>query len=170
MNNPKDITEKILKAFDNQFIDAASMIIDCRDLARAYLKLEKKIANKNISIAGLDMDLDSYKKQTFNLKSEITKLKEENEKLSEMVNEHIKNATLQYEEYKLLHRKHKELETKLSLEQQDRESEKRTYKTRIEAAEGYITELKIKLILANNTIHGEFCGEKCHPLHLEVNI
>lgn len=62
------------------------------------------------------------------------------------------------------------LKTKLSLEQQDRESEKRTYKTRIEAAEGYITELKIKLILANNTIHGEFCGEKCHPLHLEVNI
>lgn len=62
------------------------------------------------------------------------------------------------------------LKTKLSLEQQDRESEKRTYKTRIEAAEGYIAELKIKLEKANDTIHGEFCGQECHPLHLEVEI
>lgn len=30
--------------------------------------------------------------------------------------------------------------------------------------------LVTKLKKANETIHGEFCGKKCHPLHLEVEI
>jgi len=153
--NQKEIAEKILKAFDNQFIDAASMIIDCRDLARAYLDLENNhiaaiaLINKNISTLRMWTNPNSYlgselldlsnvnskfladnftfQNSYLDLKSEITKLKAENEKLK--FQSSIFNDTLK----------------------QNRDLNK-------------------KLRLANDTIHGEFCGQKCHPLHLEVEI
>lgn len=58
--------------------------------------------------------------------------------------EHTNSADRLFkEEYSsLLAKAYLELETKLSLEQQDRESEKRNYKIRIEAYECYIEKLK----------------------------
>lgn len=146
--SPKEIAEKIINR--DGYRHEVLMI-----LARAYLDLENNhiaaiaLINKNISTLRMWTNPNSYlgselldisnvnskfladnftfQNSYLDLKSEITKLKEENEKLkfqSSIFNEALK---------------------------QNRDLNK-------------------KLRLANDTIHGEFCGQKCHPLHLEVEI